>query len=764
MMIRFPFLSLFLLAAVPPVLAFDPLEPVTYEGQMVVRATITQPRQLMQIAGLTESYWSHRVGLGEVDLQIKAGARDAFAQLGIDYQVLIPDLQKLIDEERAQIERAASQEDDNWYTTYHNLADINAYGLALVTASPTLASRVQVGNSLEGRPIWALKLSSPDAPGNPRASRPQLLFNGGQHAREWVTPPTAMHIAERLLTDYATDARVRAVMDRAEIIVVPIVNPDGYNHTWTTERLWRKNRRNNGDGSFGVDLNRNWSVGWGGNDGSSPNPASETYRGPSPFSEPETAAMRDFMTAQGRIRGSIDIHSYSQLILSPLGYTTNLPPEAAIFDQLNILLEQAVEAPFGSDYTAGPTATTIYIASGTASDWSYGALGGFGYGVECRDTGQFGFVLPADQILPNVRENYQMAMTFAEFILAPLRFTLLNGQPATIAADTPITIDVSIADGAQSLDTASPRLLWRNSSFVPYTSAPMTLVSGRTFRASIAGQPCGRTFEYYVSASTTTGTTATSPDGAPASVYSAQIIGTPVASYVDACEVVGTWSVGDPGDNATSGIWSNGVPQATGAQPGADRSPVGTRCWVTDERAGSGIGTYDVDGGTTTLTSPRFSAVATPGDASVSYWRWYSNNQGSRPNTNSMPVSISNNDGTTWTTLETASDNAGAWTFKSFRVADFVTPTASMRLRFVARDLTGAIVEAAIDDVRCEIAGCPSDPADFNGDGFVDFFDYDDFVQCFETNICPPGKTADFNNDGFTDFFDYDAYVLAFEG
>jgi murein tripeptide amidase MpaA len=764
MMIRFPFLSLFLLAAVPPVLAFDPLEPVTYEEQMVVRATITQPRQLMQIAGLTESYWSHRVGLGEVDLQIKAGARDAFAQLGIDCQVLIPDLQKLIDEERAQIERAASQEDDNWYTTYHNLADINAYGLALVTASPTLASRVQVGNSLEGRPIWALKLSSPDAPGNPRASRPQLLFNGGQHAREWVTPPTAMHIAERLLTDYATDARVRAVMDRAEIIVVPIVNPDGYNHTWTTERLWRKNRRNNGDGSFGVDLNRNWSVGWGGNDGSSPNPASETYRGPSPFSEPETAAMRDFMTAQGRIRGSIDIHSYSQLILSPLGYTTNLPPEAAIFDQLNILLEQAVEAPFGSDYTAGPTATTIYIASGTASDWSYGALGGFGYGVECRDTGQFGFVLPADQILPNVRENYQMAMTFAEFILAPLRFTLLNGQPATITADTPITIDVSIADGAQTLDTASPRLLWRNSSFVPYTSAPMTLVSGRTFRASIAGQPCGRTFEYYVSASTTTGTTATSPDGAPATVYSAQIIGTPVASYVDACEVVGTWSVGAPGDNATSGIWSNGVPQATGAQPGADRSPVGTRCWVTDERAGSGIGTYDVDGGTTTLTSPRFSAVATPGDASVSYWRWYSNNQGSRPNTNSMPVSISNNDGTTWTTLETASDNAGAWTFKSFRVADFVTPTANMRLRFVARDLTGAIVEAAIDDVRCEIAGCPSDPADFNGDGFVDFFDYDDFVQCFETNICPPGKTADFNNDGFTDFFDYDAYVLAFEG
>ena len=724
-------LSLVLLALAGPSIAQPTPEQGVYQGQMVVRATITQPRQLMQVAGLTESYWSHRVGLGEVDLQIKAAARDALTQLGIQHRVLIPDLQKLIDEERRQIERAASQEDDAWYATYHNLADINAYGLSLVNAHPTLASRVQAGTSLEGRPIWALKLSGPDAPGNPRASRPQILFNGGQHAREWVTPPTAMQIAERLLADYATDPRVRAVMDRAEIFVVPVLNPDGYEYTWTNQRLWRKNRRNNGDGSFGVDLNRNWSFGWGGNDGSSPNPSNDTYRGPSPFSEPETASLRDFMIAQGRIVGSIDIHSYSQLILSPMGYTTDLPPEAAIFDELNVLLEQAVEAPFGTDYVAGPTATTIYIASGTASDWTYGALDGFGYGVECRDTGDFGFILPADQILPNARENYQMAITFAEFIIAPLRFTFPGGHPATFITGTPITIDVTIADGVQTLDTASPQLFWRSSPLAPYTPTPMSIVTGRTFRATIAGQPCGATFEYYVDAETTTGSTVTSPQAAPATVYAAQIVGAPVASFEDACEVAGAWTVGAAGDDATSGLWSNGVPQATGAQPGEDHSPVGTRCWITDARAGSGIGTYDVDGGTTTLTSPTFSAVATAGDATVSYWRWYSNNQGSRPNTNTMPVSISNNGGASWTTLETVSDNAGAWTFKSFRVADFVTPTATMKLRFVARDATGAIVEAAIDDVRCDIAGCPADPADFNGDGFVDFFDYDDYVRCF---------------------------------
>ena len=383
--------------------------------------------------------------------------------------------------------------------------------------------------------------------------------------------------------------------------------------------------------------------------------------------------------------------------------------------------------------------------------------------MECRDTGDFGFILPANQILPNARENYQMAITFAEFILAPLRFTFPSGQPATFVTGTPFTIDVDIADGVQTLDTSSPRLFWRSSPLAPYSPTPMAIVSGRTFRATIPGQPCGATFEYYIDAATTTGASATSPQAAPTTVHAAQIVGAPVASFEDACEAAAGWTVGAAGDNATAGLWSNGVPQVTGAQPGADHSPVGTRCWITDERAGSGIGIYDVDGGATTLTSPRFSAIARPGDATVSYWRWYSNNQGSRPNTNTMPISISNNDGATWTTLEYVSDNAGAWTFKSFRVADFLTPTATMRLRFIARDTTGSIVEAAIDDVRCDIAGCPADPADFNGDGFVDFFDYDDYVQCYESNACQPGQSADFNADGFVDFFDYDAFVALYE-
>src|SRR6185436_17289909 len=108
--------------------------------------------------------------------------------------------------------------------------------------------------------------SSPDLPGNPRSTRSSVLFNGCQHAREWASPMTAMYVADTMLGSYATDTRVHALLDKIEVIVIPIVNVDGYEYTWASSSnlLWRKNRRNNGNGSFGVDLNRNWGHQWGG--------------------------------------------------------------------------------------------------------------------------------------------------------------------------------------------------------------------------------------------------------------------------------------------------------------------------------------------------------------------------------------------------------------------------------------------------------------------------------------------------------------------
>jgi hypothetical protein len=194
----------------------------------------------------------------------------------------------------------------------------------------------------------------------------------------------------------------------------------------------------------------------------------------------------------------------------------------------------------------------------------------------------------------------------------------------------------------------------------------------------------------------------------------------------DALEVASGWTVGATGDNATTGIWTRVDPIGTAAQPENDHSDPGTMCYVTGQgTVGGALGEADVDGGTTSLTSPTFNGTLAA-NATVSYWRWYSNNTGSAPNADSMPVQISNNNGTSWVQLELVTENANAWVFKSFRIADFVTPSASMKVRFQASDLgSGSVVEAGVDDFKVSGVNCtpPYDPADLNQDGNVDGLD-----------------------------------------
>jgi hypothetical protein len=288
----------------------------------------------------------------------------------------------------------------------------------------------------------------------------------------------------------------------------------------------------------------------------------------------------------------------------------------------------------------------------------------------------------------------------------------------------------------------------------------MSSGGGGSYQAAIPSAPCRATVQFYFQAGTTTGGTATYPAGGATAPLSAVALSA-VLAYDDACETNSGWTVGAPGDSATTGVWGLMAPQATPAQPGADHTPgSGTNCWVTDGRAGTGVGTFDVDCGATTLTSPRFTALSTQfsGDAYVSYWRWYSNDQGSQPNTNSMPVSISNDDGATWTQLELVTDNANAWTFHTFRVAAFLTPTAAMRLRFVARDLTGAVVEAAVDDVQLAVTGCPFSPADFNQDGVINVQDFLAFLAAYAAG----NARCDFNADGQINVQDFLAFLSAY--
>lgn len=315
-------------------------------------------------------------------------------------------------------------------------------------------------------------------------------------------------------------------------------------------------------------------------------------------------------------------------------------------------------------------------------------------------------------------------------------FSYPDGRPALLCPDGGTRVRVNIAGSCgATLNAASPQLHYDTGS--GFVSVPLEFVAPGEYDAVFPALPCQTQVSYYVSADSNLPSSFTDPAGAPASAYSAVSATDTAISLTETFEAAGAWTVGDPSspDTATTGIWSRNDPQPTAAQPGDDHTPgAGTMCWVTDYRAGTGVGTYDVDNGKTTLRSPTLDLSMIP-DPWIGYWRWYSNTAGSEPNQDIFTVDISSNDGSTWTNAETVgpagAQTAGGWFYHEFRVTDFVTPNNQIRLRFVAADVApGSIVEAAIDDFQIFTYKCCL-KGDANEDGVVDSFDIQAYTNAF---------------------------------
>ncbi|MEU1620823.1 M14 family zinc carboxypeptidase [Streptomyces sp. NPDC005722] len=215
---------------------------------------------------------------------------------------------------------------DKVFRPYSGKGGIKEEILATQRANPGLTKVVSIGKTVRGQDILALKLTK-DAARTKDGSKPSVLYMSNQHAREWITPEMTRRLMHHYLDNYRTDKRIKKLVDSTELWFLISANPDGYDYTFQSEdnRLWRKNLRdNNGDGVItagdGVDLNRNFAYKWGyDNEGSSPNPASETYRGASPNSEPETRALDAFQKRIDFTYG-INYHSAAELLLYGVGW------------------------------------------------------------------------------------------------------------------------------------------------------------------------------------------------------------------------------------------------------------------------------------------------------------------------------------------------------------------------------------------------------------------------------------------------------------
>lgn len=401
----------------------QPLSPlnfpdrVRYDGQMLVQVELRSVRDLMLVNQISDDCWSHSAGpaiaggMGTLDYRMDAAGLRTLREAGMTCRVLDPNLQRTVDEEAIRLQGAGDGRfgPRGWYDDFKSPQQVSDFANQLIAMRPDLASRQNFGLSLQNRDLYFLRLSGEPAP--PGTSKPIVLLNSVQHAREWITVMTTMYIAEQLISGYGVDSRATQLLDDYEVLIVPIVNADGYAYTWTNERFWRKNRRQNAGGTFGVDLNRNWSFAWGSDNGSSGNGNSETFRGTAPFSEPESAAMRTLTLDNPGIVLHLDVHSHGQLLLYPWGYTNQPAPGIGALSKLAVGMRQAILDSGGVPYLPGQCYQTLYPVSGGSLDWYYGDRGILSWTPELRGPG---FAPPPSTILPTAKEIYAAVLWLAE--------------------------------------------------------------------------------------------------------------------------------------------------------------------------------------------------------------------------------------------------------------------------------------------------------------------------------------------------------------
>ena len=303
---------------------------------------------------------------------------------------------------------------------FHNYTELLTELRVLQRKHPDISSLMSIGKSIEGRDLWAFHINTALVAHERSASgKPGIVYMGNHHAREHLSLEIPLMWAQYLLEN-RKDSRVSALLNSRDIWIIPMVNPDGAEYDIASNRykMWRKNRRPNANGTYGVDLNRNYSFMWG-TGGSSTDPSSDLYMGAKPFSEPETQAIRNFVQARPNLKVLLTFHTFSELILYPWGHSYDGIPnqkDKQVFEQM------AQKMAKWNGYTPEP-ASDLYIVSGDTVDWAYGTVGIFGFTFELspRWSGDGGFYPGAGVIDRVFQANLEPCLYLLEMAGDPYR-------------------------------------------------------------------------------------------------------------------------------------------------------------------------------------------------------------------------------------------------------------------------------------------------------------------------------------------------------
>jgi carboxypeptidase A1 len=296
------------------------------------------------------------------------------------------------------------------YRSYHELRNKYRYW---AKKYPKYAKFVScIGKSHQGRDLFAIEITGIE----PNENKKNILYTSGQHAREWISPATVAFITQNMLKDAESDIQVKDHLNSFIYRIVPMVNPDGYEYSRTNKRMWRKNRRDNRDGSFGVDLNRNWDYKWSKVKGSN-STSSNTYYGPYAASEPEVQSVVNYTQKFSKAYGAIDWHSSGQVIGFNWGWTLKKSSNHEILQKIGRSIAEAFNA-HNVTFTSKPSAA-LGMASGSADDYFGVKLEAVSLTIElCPGKDEkYGHNLPAERIIHCAAAAYSGHKKFSQQLI-----------------------------------------------------------------------------------------------------------------------------------------------------------------------------------------------------------------------------------------------------------------------------------------------------------------------------------------------------------
>ncbi|PIQ25160.1 carboxypeptidase [bacterium (Candidatus Blackallbacteria) CG17_big_fil_post_rev_8_21_14_2_50_48_46] len=400
------------------------LLPLNNTGNPALRANAVNPKQQVLSANFEPSFQNSfmtarpmaRTGNTVVKVSYQNNAQvSQLAELGMDIWMVTPKyvLGQVNDAvfQRLQLsrlnfslispERGMSAQ-NTFDPQYHTYDEMLAELKQVAQQYPQISSLHDIGDTWQkvhgegNRDLWALHITGPGE----GSQKPGIVFFGNHHARELVTVEIPLHLIHLLLENYGKDPQITELVNTRDIWIVPMVNPDGHLQAEKGDN-WRKNMNaNDGNRYRGVDLNRNYGHHWN-SGGSSSSPSSDTFMGKAPFSEPETQAVRNFVSAHSNLKIMMSYHSFSNLILWPWGYTkqrVNSPKLVEMGQKLGKMTGYVPEQ-----------ASDLYVASGITDDFTFGEKGLMSFTTEIGSWGD-GFDPPYSRVAQFWNENRDAAL------------------------------------------------------------------------------------------------------------------------------------------------------------------------------------------------------------------------------------------------------------------------------------------------------------------------------------------------------------------